>query len=118
MVPFAFRGPVFPPLFRGLMPGGVNKNLSLEERDAPRAEIDAMIEWSVEGLELCKKVVLADGISVFANPVFSAAETSMTLSFAEPGVVAWPTLYKSILISRGIQTWPSAWAECSAFCFP
>jgi len=39
------------------IPGGMNKNLSIEERDFLLKDADTMIEWSVEGLELCKKVV-------------------------------------------------------------
>lgn len=41
----------------GSIPGGVNKNLSLEERDALQKDVDTMLEWAVEGLELCKSVV-------------------------------------------------------------
>ena len=44
----------------GSVPGGVNKNLSIEDRDTLLKDIDTMIEWGVEGLELCKKVVHAD----------------------------------------------------------
>jgi len=44
----------------GSLPGGVNKNLSIAERDALQAEVDTMIEWGVEGLELCKNVTKAD----------------------------------------------------------
>jgi NAD-reducing hydrogenase large subunit len=40
----------------GSIPGGINKNLSIEERDELKKDIDTMIEWSVEGLELCKKI--------------------------------------------------------------
>ena len=42
----------------GAIPGGINKNLSIEERDALAKDIDTMLEWAVEGLELCKKVTL------------------------------------------------------------
>ena len=41
----------------GAIPGGVNKNLSIEERDFLLKDIDKMIEWAIEGLELCKKTV-------------------------------------------------------------
>jgi len=44
----------------GSVPGGINKNLSLAERDELLRDIDEMIAWSVEGLELCKSVVAAD----------------------------------------------------------
>ena len=44
----------------GSVPGGINKNLSLEERDALLKDVDEMIAWAAEGLELCKSVVAAD----------------------------------------------------------
>lgn len=44
----------------GSVPGGINKNLSLEERDALLVDIDDMLAWAVEGLELCKSIVDAD----------------------------------------------------------
>ncbi|MFA7242795.1 MAG: Ni/Fe hydrogenase subunit alpha [Sulfuricellaceae bacterium] len=40
----------------GAIPGGVNKNLSLAERDALLADIGQMIEWSRDAVELIKKV--------------------------------------------------------------
>ncbi len=40
----------------GAIPGGVNKNLSRTERDALLAEIDQMIAWSRDAVELIKKV--------------------------------------------------------------
>jgi len=42
-----------------------------------------VIGITIFSIGLFKKVVLADGISVFVNPVFAAAETGITLSFAE-----------------------------------
>jgi len=44
----------------GSIPGGVNKNLLPEERDELRKDVNTMIEWSVEGLNLCKKIIRAD----------------------------------------------------------
>ena len=38
----------------GAIPGGINKNLSIEERDTFLADIDQMIEWSHGALELAK----------------------------------------------------------------
>jgi NAD-reducing hydrogenase large subunit len=38
----------------GSIPGGMNKNLSLQERDAFLADIDDMLSWSLEGLNLYK----------------------------------------------------------------
>jgi len=40
----------------GAIPGGINKNLSIEERDFLKKDADTMIEWSIEALELCKKI--------------------------------------------------------------
>ncbi len=44
----------------GSLPGGVNKNLGAAERDTLQARVDTMIEWAVEGLELCKTITKAD----------------------------------------------------------
>ncbi len=38
----------------GAIPGGVNKNLSIEERDALLKDIDQMIEWSRGALQIAK----------------------------------------------------------------
>lgn len=40
----------------GSIPGGVNKNLSLAERDALLKEIDDMIAWAQGGVDLVKKI--------------------------------------------------------------
>ncbi len=40
----------------GAIPGGVNKNLSLAERDTLLADIEQMIAWSRDAVELIKKV--------------------------------------------------------------
>ncbi len=40
----------------GSIPGGMNKNLSLEERDALKKDVGQMSDWALEALELCKKV--------------------------------------------------------------
>jgi len=39
----------------GAIPGGINKNLSIEERDVLAKDADKMLEWAVAALELCKK---------------------------------------------------------------
>ncbi len=44
----------------GAIPGGINKNLSIEERDFLLKDIDQMIQWSVEGLNLYKKLYRDD----------------------------------------------------------
>jgi len=40
----------------GSIPGGVNKHLTLEDRDRLAADVDTMVEWSLEGLQLCKEL--------------------------------------------------------------
>lgn len=42
----------------GSIPGGMNKNLSIEERDVFLKDIDTMLEWAIEALNLCKKITL------------------------------------------------------------
>lgn len=44
---------------------------------------DFVIGFTIFALGLFKKVVLADGVAIYANPVFGAAEAGMALSFAE-----------------------------------
>ena len=44
----------------GAVPGGVNKNLSIEERDALLKDIDQMIEWAQGGVDLYKKAYRDD----------------------------------------------------------
>jgi len=44
----------------GAIPGGVNKNLTIEERDYLLKDIDKMIEWAVDGLQLYKKLYKND----------------------------------------------------------
>ncbi|RLE11582.1 Ni/Fe hydrogenase subunit alpha, partial [Candidatus Aerophobetes bacterium] len=44
----------------GAIPGGVNKNLTIEERDYLLKDIDKMIEWAVDGLQLYKKLYKSD----------------------------------------------------------
>jgi NAD-reducing hydrogenase large subunit len=41
------------------IPGGVNQNLSVENRDALRADVDQIIQWCGEALELHKRFVHA-----------------------------------------------------------
>ena len=41
----------------GAIPGGINKNLTIEERDFLKKDIDQMVQWSIDGLELFKKVL-------------------------------------------------------------
>lgn len=61
----------------GSIPGGINKNLSIAERDALLADADEMIAWSVEGLELCKSVVMADKDRLLAFGSFDSNMVSI-----------------------------------------
>ena len=40
----------------GAIPGGINKNLSLAERDELSKDIEQMVEWGQSAVELCKKI--------------------------------------------------------------
>ncbi len=44
----------------GAIPGGINKNLSIPERDEFLKKIDEIVEWSVEGLNLFKDIFKKD----------------------------------------------------------
>jgi NAD-reducing hydrogenase large subunit len=44
----------------GAIPGGINKNLSIEERDELKKDIDQMLEWSIQSIDICKKLVQQD----------------------------------------------------------
>ena len=42
------------------IPGGMNQNLPVEQRDALRKDIDQVIGWSMDALTLCKRITWAD----------------------------------------------------------
>lgn len=42
------------------VPGGFNQSLATESRDALRKDVDQVTAWSLEALELCKKIARAD----------------------------------------------------------
>ncbi len=44
----------------GAVPGGVNKHMTGEEIAVLREEAGRILDWTVDGLELCKSVVMAD----------------------------------------------------------
>lgn len=66
----------------GSIPGGVNKNLSIEERDVLLEQVDEMREWTIDGLELCKKIVKADAERLLA---FGSFESNFMSIVAEDG---------------------------------
>ena len=50
----------------GAIPGGVNKNLSIEERDFLLKDIDQMTDWAVGALKICKDYT-AENLSTLAG---------------------------------------------------
>jgi len=44
----------------GAIPGGINKNLSVQERDELKKDIGQMLQWSADGLSLFKKMYRED----------------------------------------------------------
>ena len=63
---------------------------------------------------LFKKVILADGIAVYATPIFDAAEWYDSLTFFEAWCGALAYSLSCILIFRVTLTWPLASPECLA----
>jgi NAD-reducing hydrogenase large subunit len=53
----------------GAIPGGINKNLSLEERDDLLRDVDRMVRWAADAVKLAKDYTLADleRISAFGS---------------------------------------------------
>ena len=41
----------------GAVPGGINKHLSVEDRDFLKKDADTMVEWAELGLSICKDVI-------------------------------------------------------------
>ena len=44
----------------GAVPGGVNKNLSAEERDYLLADVDRMVEWAEQSVQIMKRIFLTN----------------------------------------------------------
>jgi NAD-reducing hydrogenase large subunit len=44
----------------GAVPGGVNKNLSTEERDYLLADVDRMVEWAEQSVQIMKRIFLTN----------------------------------------------------------
>ena len=61
----------------GAIPGGINKNLSIEERDVLRKDADTMLEWAVEAIELCKKITRSDAERLLAFGSFDSNHLSI-----------------------------------------
>jgi NAD-reducing hydrogenase large subunit len=61
----------------GAIPGGINKNLSIEERDVLRKDADTMLAWAVEAIELCKKITRSDAERLLAFGSFDSNHLSI-----------------------------------------
>ena len=68
----------------GAIPGGVNKNLSTAERDAFLKDIDQMVQWSVDGLNLFKDLYRKD-MSALAS--FGSFESNFVSLVREDGAL-------------------------------
>ncbi|MET0013531.1 MAG: Ni/Fe hydrogenase subunit alpha [Sedimenticola sp.] len=68
----------------GAIPGGVNKSLTLGERDKLLADTDQMIEWSRGALELAKRIFFED---LESNRRFARIETNMLSLCGEGGAL-------------------------------
>ena len=58
----------------GAIPGGINKNLSIEERDFLQKDVDQVIQWAISSVELFKKIFYQQREY---NESFAAIESSM-----------------------------------------
>jgi NAD-reducing hydrogenase large subunit len=61
----------------GAIPGGINKNLSLAERDALLAEMDQMLEWSLKSVALAKGYTLENLAEVSRFGAFESNHLSI-----------------------------------------
>lgn len=59
------------------VPGGVNKNLSVHDRDALRKDIDQIVAWSVDALELCKRLIHRDAQRLAGFGTFESSYVSL-----------------------------------------
>ena len=61
----------------GAIPGGINKNLSIEERDVLRKDAGTMLDWAIEAIGLCKKIVKSDAERLLAFGSFDSNHLSI-----------------------------------------
>ncbi|MDX1335196.1 MAG: Ni/Fe hydrogenase subunit alpha [Gammaproteobacteria bacterium] len=66
----------------GAIPGGVNKSLSIEERDYLLEDLEQIIEWSVAAVDLSKKLFLQD---VDHSAQFATMNTNMMSIIRDDG---------------------------------
>ncbi|MEF8700570.1 MAG: Ni/Fe hydrogenase subunit alpha [Candidatus Accumulibacter sp. UW26] len=72
----------------GAIPGGVNRSLSGAERDALRAEIDTLVDWSQQAVHLVKRLhtanpALYDVFGTFRSSILSLVGADGALDFYE-----------------------------------
>ncbi|HNU82406.1 MAG TPA: nickel-dependent hydrogenase large subunit, partial [Thermoanaerobaculia bacterium] len=61
----------------GAIPGGINKNLSLEERDTLLAEIEQMLEWSRKAVAVARDYTLRNLETVSGFAAFDSNHVSL-----------------------------------------
>jgi NAD-reducing hydrogenase large subunit len=61
----------------GAIPGGINKNLSIEERDVLRADMDRMLEWSRKAVGLARDYTLRNFDEVASFGSFDSNHVSI-----------------------------------------
>lgn len=64
------------------VPGGVNANLPVADRDALRADADRIVAWSVDALDLCKRLIEGDAERLAA---FGTVESNYVSLVGENG---------------------------------
>lgn len=67
-----------------VIPGGVNANLSVADRDALRKDVDQIVAWSLDALELCKRLVHEDAPRLAA---FGTIESNYVSLVGENGAM-------------------------------
>jgi NAD-reducing hydrogenase large subunit len=60
-----------------VIPGGVNKNLSVAERDALRVDADRAVEWCGKALDLCKGLITRDAARLADFGTFESSYVSI-----------------------------------------
>jgi NAD-reducing hydrogenase large subunit len=78
----------------GAIPGGINKNLTIEERDFLKKDADTMLAWAVEGLELYKGLYRKDRERLAA---FGSFESNFVSIVAKDGCL---DLYDGLLRAK------------------
>ena len=88
--------------------------LTDDRRGGPRGE-DVMVGMTIFFIGVIKKVVLADGVAVYASPVFSAAQVGEEIDFFLAWCGALAYTCSCFSTSRRIRIWRSGCAMLFAF---